>query len=214
MQTEHTKILTALAREVLKPIGLRQRGRSRTWIADHGWWLAVVEFQPSAWSRGSYLNVGAMWLTYPMDHIVFHDGHREHAFEPFESSNQFRVVAEGLATLAAEKVESLRTRLATIAGAYQRQEAILADQETRQLWNLYYTASFATLAGEASRAKALAKEIAKRDVEYEWQQEVKRVSAATLLSATPVEAIKAHTVQARSLLKLVHPEATGLDAAA
>jgi hypothetical protein len=44
---------------VLTPLGLTQRGRSRLWLDDHGWWLIVVEFQPSAWSRGSHLNVSA-----------------------------------------------------------------------------------------------------------------------------------------------------------
>ncbi len=155
-----------------------------------------------------------MWLTYPLDHLVFHDGHREHAFEPFEEADQFRSVAEALARLAAERVEALRGRLTTIAGAYQRQESILADQRTRQLWSLYYTASFAALAGDAARAKSLAEEIAAKEVTRDWEHEVKRVSAATLSAASPVAAIKAHTVATRTSLKLGHAEVTGLEAAA
>lgn len=58
---DHNKILNAAAREVLRPLGFRQRGRSRMWFEDRGWWLVLVEFQPSQWSRGSYLNVGPMW---------------------------------------------------------------------------------------------------------------------------------------------------------
>lgn len=34
--------------EVLAPLGVRRRSRSRTWLDDHGWWLGIVEFQPSA----------------------------------------------------------------------------------------------------------------------------------------------------------------------
>jgi hypothetical protein len=30
-----------------------QKGRSRIWLDDHGWWIAVVEFQPSDWARRS-----------------------------------------------------------------------------------------------------------------------------------------------------------------
>ncbi|MDG5809477.1 hypothetical protein P9869_44140 [Streptomyces ossamyceticus] len=40
------RIITSAARESLKPLGLAQRGRSRLWIDDHGWWLGVVEFTP------------------------------------------------------------------------------------------------------------------------------------------------------------------------
>src|SRR5256885_11111558 len=55
----HSKLITAAAREILRPLGLFQKGRSRVWLDDQGWWLGVVEFQPSDWSKGSYLNVGA-----------------------------------------------------------------------------------------------------------------------------------------------------------
>jgi hypothetical protein len=47
-------VITAEARHVLKPLGLVRRGNSRVWIDDHGWWTIQVEFQPSAWSKGSY----------------------------------------------------------------------------------------------------------------------------------------------------------------
>jgi hypothetical protein len=67
VQHPHTKLLIAAARDVLRPIGLTQKGRLRTWLDDLGWWLGVVEFQSSSWSRGSYLNVGVNWLWNPKD---------------------------------------------------------------------------------------------------------------------------------------------------
>jgi hypothetical protein len=54
-----SRLLNAAAREVLKPIGLIQRWKSRTWIDDHGCWLIVVNFESSAFSKGSYLAVSA-----------------------------------------------------------------------------------------------------------------------------------------------------------
>src|ERR1044072_7492758 len=65
------RIITSAARESLKPLGLAQRGRSRLWIDDHGWWLGVVEFTPSR-TVGSGLHVGAMWLWQDVDHLAFH----------------------------------------------------------------------------------------------------------------------------------------------
>ncbi len=46
---EHTRLLTAAARSILRPLGCVQKGRSRTWLDDQDWWVGVVEFQPSAW---------------------------------------------------------------------------------------------------------------------------------------------------------------------
>lgn len=60
--SEVTRVVTAVARDLLRPLGLRQQGRSRLWLDDRGWWLIVVEFQPSGWGKGTYLNIGPMWL--------------------------------------------------------------------------------------------------------------------------------------------------------
>ena len=57
--SQHNRIIARAAKRRLEPLGCLQKGRSRTWIDDHGWWIGVVEFQPSGWSKGSYLNVGA-----------------------------------------------------------------------------------------------------------------------------------------------------------
>lgn len=59
---EADKLIISAARDILKPMGLFQKGRSRIWIDDNGWFLTVVEFQPSAWSKGAYLNVGISFL--------------------------------------------------------------------------------------------------------------------------------------------------------
>lgn len=58
MSNNHNRVINAEAWRLLKPFGLTRKGRSRVWLDDHGWWLIQVEFQPSSWSKGSYLNVG------------------------------------------------------------------------------------------------------------------------------------------------------------
>jgi hypothetical protein len=67
----HARIITLAARTALRPLGLRQKGRSRLWIDDHGWWLVNVEFQPSSWRKGSYLNVGEQHLWCERDYFIF-----------------------------------------------------------------------------------------------------------------------------------------------
>lgn len=44
------KLLADAGKAHLAPIGCRRIGRSRTWISDHGYWLIVVEFQPSGFA--------------------------------------------------------------------------------------------------------------------------------------------------------------------
>ena len=62
VEHSHSRIIAELAREGLAPIGFRRTGRSRTWIADQGWWALYVVFEPSGFGRGTYLGVQASWL--------------------------------------------------------------------------------------------------------------------------------------------------------
>ncbi|WP_343649978.1 hypothetical protein [Stenotrophomonas sp.] len=110
---EHTRLLTAAARSILRPLGCMQKGRSRTWLDDHGWWVGVIEFQPSAWSRGSYLNVGACWLWEEKDFLSFDAGYRVAPFQPFTDTAEFTSVAQALAEQAAAEVLALRDRFPT-----------------------------------------------------------------------------------------------------
>src|SRR4051794_38358782 len=70
-QPPHTRLLTTAARQILRPLGLHQRGRSRLWLDDHGWWATIVEFTPANSGRGSFLNVAATWLWREKDSLSF-----------------------------------------------------------------------------------------------------------------------------------------------
>jgi hypothetical protein len=117
-QSVHNKILKSAAREVLAPLGLQQEGRSRGWHDDGGWYVIGVEFQPSNWTKGSYLNIAAQWLWYPRDFFCMDLGGREIGFIEFEDETQFRSASVELAQLAAKRVLELRGKVATLAGAY------------------------------------------------------------------------------------------------
>jgi hypothetical protein len=91
-----------------------QKGRSGIWLADQGWWLIVVEFQPSTWSRGSHLNVGCMWLWNVKGHLSFDVGHRVTEFQPFETEQQFGPIAQRLTEQARDKVAEYRELFRTV----------------------------------------------------------------------------------------------------
>ena len=62
MSGQHNRIINAAAKKILAPEGLFKVGSSRTWIDDNGYFVIQVEFQPSSYDRGSYLNVGISFL--------------------------------------------------------------------------------------------------------------------------------------------------------
>src|SRR5689334_1392764 len=108
---DHNAEIAAAAKAVLAPMGFRRKGRSRIWLDDHGWWVGVVEFQPSGWSRGSYLNVAASYLWKPafaqsdwsFDAIV---GARP--WQEAIQSESFMGKAMALASIARDGLTSLR----------------------------------------------------------------------------------------------------------
>ena len=84
MTEPHSRLLTEAARRHLRPLGVTQKARSRTWLDDRGWFVANVEFQPSGWSKGSYLNVGAHFLWTWNGFLSFDLGSRIEGFVPSE----------------------------------------------------------------------------------------------------------------------------------
>ena len=149
----HTRLLTAAARESLRPLGLRQKGRSRTWLDDRGWWAGVVEFQPSSWSKGSYLNVGAMWLWREGDHDIRFDlGYRVDGvggFVEYQSDEQFAPEAERLAATARDEIVRLRAMLPDLDSAI----SVLSERSTKHGgWPSYNLGVALGLGGRRSEA--------------------------------------------------------------
>ena len=47
---------------MLLPLGVFQKGTSRVYLDDNDYFFTVVEFQPSNWDNGTYLNIGLTFL--------------------------------------------------------------------------------------------------------------------------------------------------------
>jgi len=111
---DHNTLVLRIARERLGSLGLRQKGRSRTWLDDHGWWLIVVEFQPSSGSKGTYCNVGFDHLWFERDHLVLDQFERLPAaggqFIPFnpEAPHLFEAESASMADSVTQVIEERR----------------------------------------------------------------------------------------------------------
>ena len=154
MPGPHDKIIADAAKAALAPLGFRRKGQSRTWLADHGWWLTVVEFQPSAWSKGSYLNVAAHWLWSEMGSVSFDFGGRVAEFVEYLSDAQFAPAIAPFAESAAAEAERLTqtfTSLGATATVLLKEERALGEAG-RGGWMAYNAGVVAGLVGREDEA--------------------------------------------------------------
>ncbi|MET0069529.1 MAG: hypothetical protein ABW096_05770 [Candidatus Thiodiazotropha sp.] len=164
---QHSKILNKVAREVLKPIGVKQKGRSRTWLDDQGWWVTVIEFQPSRWSKGSYLNVGVNWQWYPNDYFSFDLGYREENYIEYKSGEQFEPEALKLSQAALGKVEEYREALRNIEAAKQHLLRAIEGQRFT-FWGEFHCGMICAIAGDLERALSYFDQVLDYEEDREW----------------------------------------------
>lgn len=145
---------------------MEQRGRSRLWLDDRGWWVAIVEFQPSGWSQGSYLNVGAMWLWFEKDYFSFDYGSRIESFAKYEDKATFAPLAENLARRAAAEVVGLRSRFSSVKAA----ASVLAAKSPMGLWDSFHAGVASGLVGNVARATRFFRDVASTNDQRDWAQ--------------------------------------------
>lgn len=149
-QNEHGKLIAAAAKAALSPLGCRRIGQSRTWISDQGAWVIMIEFQPSAWEKGTYLNVWPIWLWLRMGAGDFR-GKRVGDYIPFESAAQFAAEVNNLARLAAYRVNELHLRFRTLAGTLEEMLGGITENPFR----VYAAAATAAIVEDTVTARQL-----------------------------------------------------------
>jgi hypothetical protein len=131
----------------------------------------VVEFQPLAWSKGSYLNVGGMWLWHEHGHhLRFDVGHRVdgEGFIEYESDEQFAPEARRLAVRAADEIERLRATLCDLDGAITW---LREHSAGGQGWPGYNLGIALGLSGHDAEAVACLRRLSRGPDDPEWWQE-------------------------------------------
>jgi hypothetical protein len=174
--SEHGKLIAAAAKRNLLPLGCQRVGRSRTWISDEGFWLVVIEFQPSGWEKGTYLNVGAMWPWQQARGFCFDHGYREDDFTPFEMPAQFAANVERKAKRAAERVQELRAEFRSVAEV----KRLLLKSVSKDDGRLYHAALACGLTGEPDLARELFQRYQASVARFSWGQ--KRIVESAALA--------------------------------
>ena len=137
---DHNKIIQNAARTVLAPRGFIQKGTSRTWISDNSWFFTVVEFQPSAYAKGSYLNVGIHFLWAGHDYISFDIGGRKNGFVEFDGDE-----AQFYSNMVSfsEKALEYNQQYCLLKEKDGAKEFMLSNPITHSLsWDLYHKMMF------------------------------------------------------------------------
>lgn len=210
-EPEHSKIIARAAKQALAPLGFWRRGHSRIWLADHGYWLGVVEFQPSGFAKGSYLNVAAHWLWRPPEYSLsfdyFHPDQTRPFIEFFDAA-QFTPLARDLAKQAARDSERLVQQfdsLSSIASALIKEE--LASPPDRAAgWSAFHAAVAAGLAGNILTSRRLFQQLIEQTVTHDWERRL-QATCADLSKTLPKpcafrDAVLTMVEQARSLNRL------------
>jgi hypothetical protein len=173
MQSEHGKLIASAAKAALAPLGCVRKGRSRVWYADQRFWAIWIEFQPSGWCKGSYLNVGARYFWGTSRGLGF--SHRPVEFIPFQSAEQFIPLIQRMAGVAAGEVIAMRECFRTPSDILH----YMLASPLRDGWPVYDAAMASWLAGEIDQSRALFQRItAWPTYGYEWEQRLKESSIA------------------------------------
>lgn len=114
MNDIHGKIIAAAAKAELAPLGFQRKGQSRLWIADRGFWLNVVEFTPSRWSKSVSLMNAAHWLWVGAGFMSFNEAVPSNCHADFETDEQFKSEVANIAKVAREKAVEIDARFPSL----------------------------------------------------------------------------------------------------
>lgn len=173
--------LARAARANLRDLGMRQAG-SRLWSDDHAWVLINVEFQPSAYSVGTFLNVGIqlLWDGSTSGHLTLGNNVDSEGrstlgridingrdFLPLDGEESSVVANAAAAGRAArEEVERLRNLLTDRHGYLEH----LAAQPPQSWTGLNAGIAAALLGNRAKAAYILGQTAAALDPNIEWER--------------------------------------------
>lgn len=172
--SEHGRLIAAAAKAALLPLGCMRKGQSRLWISDQGCWVILIEFQPSGWEKGTYLNLGAKWLWYRFGNQLAHDRCRFADFIRFESPEQFAPLIVGMAASAAREVLTLRQKFRTLADINRH----LQGRITQDGLPVFLAAVSSGLVGDRTTSRRLFERLKKwAPIDYDWQRNLKSDAA-------------------------------------
>ncbi|HBD26619.1 hypothetical protein [Flavobacterium sp.] len=173
-QAEHSKIINRIAKEKFKPFGITQKGQSRIWLDDRGWYTTIIEFQPYKGEKGTTLNVGVNFHWYEHDYFSFDIGSRQDVdFVNFDEDNieSFKKNIEEFCDLCLKIVIENRTKFKSI---YSAKEHILNHKFTsEEFWGNYSKGIICGLTGNLYEMNKYFDKLLNGNHPVKWVEELK-----------------------------------------
>ena len=180
---EHNKLIAKIAKSIFKPEGIIRKGQSRVWLDDNDWYTTVIEFQPSNWGRGSYLNVGVNFNWYAKDYFSFDIGGRIKPFNEFKDKDDFEKVITEYCETTLKTVSDFRKKLNNINNSTKFMTTSLSDQN---IWGNYHLAIFYGLTGDKINSEKHFNKVLESDDDWDWIIELKKRVSKSILKLNSV----------------------------
>ncbi|WDF75388.1 hypothetical protein PQ469_15970 [Mucilaginibacter sp. KACC 22773] len=199
---DHNKLLKKITKQRLSTYGIVQKGTSRTFLKDHGWYTIVIEFQPSGFGKGTYLNVGVDLNFYPQQHLSFSYDYRQKEFREAKNEDQYTEIVIDFCNFAIKKTQKLETDFSDIGTAIET----VKKSDSKELWNKYNLAILYGLMGNLPKSRRLLNEIREKKYQYDYEFERQKVVISILTCMDEFEPfinkIQDIITQTRALKKL------------
>ena len=135
-------------------------------LHDNFWFTTLIEFQPSGYNKGTYLNIGADFNFYPRDYFAFSYGYRDKEFIIFENEDQFENAVNTLCDLTIKRTSEILSQLATYSNATHTLKKTFNPANGWQNFNL---GIITALAGDQVNAKILLEKVVSGKCDYQWE---------------------------------------------
>jgi hypothetical protein len=159
----HQVVINKVTKNILLPAGIQQKGRSRLWYVDCGWYTIAVEFTPHKYRLGTSLTLGIHWLWYPNDYWAFDIPYHIGGFAEFQDEAQFTEVVTAMANIVIDVVNAIRSQFETLDGAYQYTKSQQATD-----WSNLHLGILATLTGHIEAGRQLISSRISDTTDIEW----------------------------------------------
>jgi len=174
MKVDTNRLISNVAREKLIGEGLTQKGRSRLWYFSGDYYLILVEFQPSSWDKGTYLNVGINFNWYPADHFAFEFGYRLSDFKTSSDEKKFEREVQRLCDLAIDKVNKYKSIFIDKKSAADR--LLKLHKGITNDWDKFNIGVLFGLGGQNDKAIHYLEQVTGDNYNYKWEIERAKIA--------------------------------------
>ncbi|SIS40071.1 hypothetical protein SAMN05421639_104511 [Chryseobacterium shigense] len=170
---DHSKIITKTAKRLFSSYGIKQKGKSRIWLDDHGWYTTIIEFQPFSGRQGTTLNIGVNFNWHEQTYFSFDIGCRQDVdfIEYDGNEDRFSKEVEKFCEIALNKALEYRENLQNIHKA--RSFIVNHTYTSEDIWGSYHKGTICGLIHDPDERNHYYQKLLQANHPGEWLNELK-----------------------------------------